>query len=1183
MSVQFVIGRAGVGKTHWLHEQLVRHVSHDPLERPAIVLVPKQATFQTQRLLAGDDRLKGFTRVRVIAPDDLAELALVETGHPAGARLDSLGRTLVLGYLLKKNADQLKHFSGSSSTPGLAAEFDQAFCEFEQAGRDLGDVADVNSLIADASPADTTQKTLSRKLTDLRHVYTLYQTFLTERGFDPFRRQQLVPEAIHAWKEVVASMVIVDDFLDLTVYERTIITALAQTASSAFIALTLDPSSPVVANPHTFPDELSLFRRTEMALRKLTFSLIEAGVTIEPPVLMRGNHRFVSDNIRHIEQAFENPVIIQSTPRDITLAAASDDAAQIEIAARCVRHATAQKPIGQGLRYRDICVLARSVDDYAPLIERIFNEHHIAHFIDRRRPAVHHPLMKTVQALLQIVRSVWSHESVFELARAGLTPLEDPVIDLLQDYVAASHLPPGAWLIDQAWNLSRKDHKRRPRFTPEELHIVRDARKQLIFCMNPLGLPTWGHTSATVQRLMTDLFITLRQLTVEDKLSTLIQSTEALNNIEQANEHELIWTRFVEVCDRLCDLLGDTPMTGIDFAEMLSGALSELELAIAPPTLDQVLVGSVDRTRVPEVKLTILLGMNASEFPRCGIEPAVLNDADRRLLQAAGVDVTPGRREQLVDERLLGYRALTRASTHLTLIRRTHDEKANDLEASPFWELIQQMFPALPVRRIASTTDAIATPAQALRHLLVWARRAKHDAHGDDPDSAWLYQWAVAQKAGDTSALHTRDDFPVPAFLPGKATDFATLRNRVWTSLAYRNDAEMSPDVAGQLFASPLQASVSRFESFAACPFQHFARYGLRLQPGVERDLTAMDLGTVYHGVLERLVRSAIEARTDFAFDTQLTPGDITRIANEIGESLRSEVFIASARNRYTLQQIENAVTKLLRAQQHVLAHSAFRPAYTELDFGPADTATLKPLELTSPRGTRIILSGKIDRVDIDPQHSLFTVTDYKLAGQTLQLPYVAHGLMLQLLTYLLVLQRQLGELHGKPLTPAAAFYVKVLRSIESVSHPSDAPAADSGAFHKKSRPRGVINAQHAGALVRPDTQTNINDVLSVIFNKDGALSAKAQDAVESNVFLTLIDYVRQQIEALADRVTSGDVSVTPYRLGDETPCARCDYARVCRIDRVINFYRILPPMKSDEAVEKIRQSRPTQTPGDHV
>src|SRR5207244_538573 len=89
----------------------------------------------------------------------------------------------------------------------------------------------------------------------------------------------------------------------------------------------------------------------------------------------------------------------------------------------------------------------------------------------------------------------------------------------------------------------------------------------------------------------------------------------------------------------------------------------------------------------------------------------------------------------------------------------------------------------------------------------------------------------------------------------GDAID--VMRFRAWKALGYANQGALSRDIAQKLFAAPLHASVTRIESFAACPFKHFARYGLELR---ERDdeeaVSAMDLGNVFHHVLEKIVRT---------------------------------------------------------------------------------------------------------------------------------------------------------------------------------------------------------------------------------------------------------------------------------------------------------------------------------------
>ena len=57
----------------------------------------------------------------------------------------------------------------------------------------------------------------------------------------------------------------------------------------------------------------------------------------------------------------------------------------------------------------------------------------------------------------------------------------------------------------------------------------------------------------------------------------------------------------------------------------------------------------------------------------------------------------------------------------------------------------------------------------------------------------------------------------------------------------------------------PLPIGVTQIESFAACPFQHFVRFGLRLQPRLDRQVGGRELSNAYHDLLGRLIGLAID------------------------------------------------------------------------------------------------------------------------------------------------------------------------------------------------------------------------------------------------------------------------------------------------------------------------------------
>src|SRR5215210_2407082 len=106
MSVRFVIGRAGTGKSRRCFDEIVRLLSDAPLGPAIYWLLPKQATFTAERLLTCGSALPGFARARVVSFQELGRGILSECGGVAIPEVTAVGRQMILGHLLRKHREQ---------------------------------------------------------------------------------------------------------------------------------------------------------------------------------------------------------------------------------------------------------------------------------------------------------------------------------------------------------------------------------------------------------------------------------------------------------------------------------------------------------------------------------------------------------------------------------------------------------------------------------------------------------------------------------------------------------------------------------------------------------------------------------------------------------------------------------------------------------------------------------------------------------------------------------------------------------------------------------------------------------------------------------------------------------------------------------------------------------------------
>jgi ATP-dependent helicase/nuclease subunit B len=504
----------------------------------------------------------------------------------------------------------------------------------------------------------------------------------------------------------------------------------------------------------------------------------------------------------------------------------------------------------------------------------------------------------------------------------------------------------------------------------------------------------------------------------------------------------------------------------------------------------------------------------------------------------------------LLDERLLGYLAFTRASEKLVVSRCLADDNGRATHPSAFWEELIRLFPQRRPKMEQLGLERIGTPRQLVTELMQWVRK------GAEMSGPWagLYQW-VTEYSKDRDAI-------------------GAMRDRAWKALRYSNEATLSEKIAGKLFQSPLSADVREIETFSACPFRHFVRYGLRLERREEPTITPMDLGRAYHGVMEDLVGDLLREQRDWVeLDAAAIGERIEVYAQRIGRMLRDELMLSNARNRYLLERIGKTLVAAVAAQQELQRRGKFRPVRAGVEFGGGKSA-LPAFRLVTPGGNEVLLHGKIDRVDLHESDGTFAVADYKMRGEGLALDRIFYGLSLQLLTNLLVVRESGEKLAGRKIEPAAAFFLQLLRSPTVVEHPSEALAADHPDFHLRVKPRGIINAPSVGSF---DTRLveGHSAAVAAYVKKDGQFGFRDRsDVADESEFSGLLEHVRLKLGELADRIIGGDVRVRPFWINRQTPCANCEFRAVCRFEPGINGYNVLKGMSRDEMLGKLGADR---------
>lgn len=117
MAVTVLFGQARSGKTTYCFEQMATLAVQD---FKTMLLVPDQATYDTERRFADFMPGKGFMGVSITGFTRLAYHVLQERGKEK-TPLSDLGKTLILQRLLRRYADRFTVLQTAARQPGFAA------------------------------------------------------------------------------------------------------------------------------------------------------------------------------------------------------------------------------------------------------------------------------------------------------------------------------------------------------------------------------------------------------------------------------------------------------------------------------------------------------------------------------------------------------------------------------------------------------------------------------------------------------------------------------------------------------------------------------------------------------------------------------------------------------------------------------------------------------------------------------------------------------------------------------------------------------------------------------------------------------------------------------------------------------------------------------------------------------
>ena len=1150
MSVQFILGRSGTGKTRYCINAIVDALLEpgEPARGGLILLVPEQATYQAERAILADKRIAGYSRLNVLSFDRLQFLLLGKnTARPA---LTRIGQQMIIHRLLRDNSSKLEVFNSSATSVGMGRQMAETISELHQYAKTPDDI---ENLLGELRK-DEHNNLAVLKFADIGLIFKEYLKTIEGKFTDPDIQLTQACKAAAKAGFVKGAKLWVDGFAGFTGSELALLAELLKAVSDTHIALCLDPSSLNLANPNAGKlDPVGLFSPTERTYVELLEIVRKCRLELAEPIVLSTPIRFSRcRQLAHIERnIFELEAPKIQAADNVRIISAPNTRAEVQFVARQILQLVKEK----NYRYRDIAVITPDIGRYEHYIRACFDDYSIPFFIDKRKPLNQHPVVQLICSALQVVTGGFSGSDIFPYLKTDLVPVERCDIDLLENYCLAFGVRGTDWQDDKDWQFANgKD----PDFGERRINEIRQKVSRPLFKLRD-GLYGNGGATGTIGpgELTQTIFDFLDSLQIREKLGHWIEQAAEAGDYASIDEHRQFYDKFLNLFDELVEVFAGQKMTPEDYLSILNSAFSQLALAFIPPTLDQVLVGSIERSRHPDLKAVFLIGAAQRQFPTPMSLAGIMTDDDRRAADSADFSLAATAEQRLAERQYLAYIAFTRPSQFLCVTYPLVDDKGSPECRSQFIVNLESLFENLNEESLGDeqvSIERIHSEAELADFL---CSRLGRDIFRDSP-------------------LVARDSLEDSRDRPGELLDeicsdeqLAEVGSRVVSAINYDNRAELDKKIVDELFSQPMRCSATKLSTFAACPYQYFARYILELKERREFKLEPLDLGTFYHRVLDGLLKEIRAEKKDFATiqDEQL----LKLLREQIAAFVQADSFISSfvrhsRHNAFIINSAGEVLEDCALAIAQMVRAGSFRPSISEVSFGEVKNAleSLGEYKIGLSGGRVLYLDGKIDRLDIANVNSrkIAILFDYKRREKSFGWSQFYYGLDMQLLIYMLAVR----NISDAQQDVTGAFYMPVEAGLRKSAF--DEPSTKMENLNYKAK--GIFNGKFAQQL--DGKALKDSSFYNFYVTKDGQPygSYGNRDALKPADFEKVLQFTEKKMVELAEEILSGKIDVNPYRLGTKSACHNCKYKSVCQFDWQINDYNFLEPLRKLEILEKI-------------
>ena len=609
---------------------------------------------------------------------------------------------------------------------------------------------------------------LKYKLNDMAVIFKAYTDILNSGYTDNADKLKTAQECLKYYPELQNSIVYIDGFDVFTSHLYSFIEELIK-CTDVVIAISSDIDD-------------KCYEIQQKTLNRI-ISIAEENSCQYKIINTEKTMNFKSEEIHFLEDNFykHKPLIYKNTCENVSLNFFPTIDEEInEIAKKISKEVRSEK------RYKDFAVICNDLKKYSPLISTVFKRYNIPVYTDKSHDITAHPVAMYLFSLLKCAYFGFTPENVTSILLSSLTTFNSDERDIFISYIKEFGV--NSWEIENGLNFKRGSDEKQDEFDVLRRKLIEPLKE---FKENILK-------ANTAREMASICYDFMENQGVYTKIQELTDKYEELKMFTLSDVTSQLWNKMLELLESISDISGDKKISVSEFCETLFEGFKATLVSTIPSVLDSVTFGDLSATKEQNVPYIFIVGANDGVIPSVHNDERLVTKEESNLLTELGMELAHTEETEDARTRYTIYSALCSPIKKLEFSCPLYTPNGSIQRPSYIFKRLEMLFPGIKKKYYKKTTaeSELKEPLTKEQAMLEMAKDKF-----SSPESKALLQY-----------LDKNND-----------RKFDILKNE-----ANQKEQCISKELAASLFSSKNATSISRLETYAACPFMHFIQYGLK-------------------------------------------------------------------------------------------------------------------------------------------------------------------------------------------------------------------------------------------------------------------------------------------------------------------------------------------------------------------